>query len=85
MEMKTVLLPDGESVPALGQGTSRMGENKNAHADEVAALRLGVDLGMTLIDTAEMYGEGGAEFPYRAEGAPPTSGKSVRSVVPLTE
>jgi hypothetical protein len=45
---------------------------------------LGVDLGMTLIDTAEMCGEDGAEFPHRAEGAPPTSGKSVRSVVPLT-
>jgi diketogulonate reductase-like aldo/keto reductase len=59
--MKTVALPDGERVPALGQGTWRMGENKSAHADEVAALRLGVDLGMTLIDTAEMYGEGGAE------------------------
>ena len=44
-----------------GQGTWRMGENKNSHADEVAALRLGIDLGMTLIDTAEMYGEGGAE------------------------
>jgi len=38
-----------------------MGEKKEAHADEVAALRLGIDLGMTLIDTAEMYGEGGAE------------------------
>ncbi len=38
-----------------------MGENKSAYADEVAALRLGIDLGMTLIDTAEMYGEGGAE------------------------
>jgi len=59
--MKTVSLPDGERVPALGQGTWRMGENKSAHADEVAALRLGIDLGMTLIDTAEMYGEGGAE------------------------
>ncbi len=59
--MKTVELPDGEQVPALGQGTWRMGENKNARADEVAALRLGIDLGMTLIDTAEMYGEGGAE------------------------
>ncbi len=59
--MKTVLLPDGERVPALGQGTWRMGEHKSAHADEVAALRLGIDLGMTLIDTAEMYGEGGAE------------------------
>src|SRR5438552_4847245 len=59
--MKTVALPDGERVPALGQGTWRMGENENAHADEVAALRLGIDLGMTLIDTAEMYGDGGAE------------------------
>jgi len=59
--VKTVLLPDGERVPALGQGTWRMGEHKSAHADEVAALRLGIDLGMTLIDTAEMYGEGGAE------------------------
>lgn len=59
--MKTVHLPDGERVPALGQGTWGMGETKRAHADEVAALRLGIDLGMTLIDTAEMYGEGGAE------------------------
>jgi len=59
--MKTVQLPDGKRVPALGQGTWRMGEKKKAHADEVAALRLGIDLGMTLIDTAEMYGEGGAE------------------------
>src|SRR6266403_3227066 len=59
--MKTVQLSDGEHVPALGQGTWRMGENNSAHADEVAALRLGINLGMTLIDTAEMYGEGGAE------------------------
>src|SRR5437867_11266979 len=59
--MKRVQLPDGERVPALGQGTWRMGEKKSAYADEVAALRLGIDLGMTLIDTAEMYGEGGAE------------------------
>jgi diketogulonate reductase-like aldo/keto reductase len=62
--MKTVQLSDGPAqryVPALGQGTWRMGENKKSHADEVAALRLGIDLGMTLIDTAEMYGEGGAE------------------------
>src|SRR5207248_10012115 len=62
--MKTVKLSDGSAqrgVPALGQGTWRMGENKNSHADEVAAVRLGIDLGMTLIDTAEMYGEGGAE------------------------
>ncbi|HEY7002075.1 MAG TPA: aldo/keto reductase [Candidatus Udaeobacter sp.] len=60
-KMKTVTLPDGERVPALGQGTWRMGENKRAHNDEVAALRLGIELGMTLIDTAEMYGDGGAE------------------------
>src|SRR5207247_7181782 len=62
--MKTVELPDGHAergVPALGQGTWNMGETKRAHSDEVAALRLGIDLGMTLIDTAEMYGEGGAE------------------------
>jgi diketogulonate reductase-like aldo/keto reductase len=61
MDMKTVALPDGARVPALGQGTWRMGEKKKAHAEEVAALRLGIDLGMTLIDTAEMYGEGAAE------------------------
>jgi diketogulonate reductase-like aldo/keto reductase len=59
--MKTIPLPDGECVPVLGQGTWRMGENTRAHNDEVAALRLGIELGMTLIDTAEMYGEGGAE------------------------
>ncbi|PYK40247.1 MAG: oxidoreductase [Verrucomicrobia bacterium] len=62
--MKTVQLPDGPAerdVPALGQGTWGMGESKNAHADEVAALRLGIDLGMTLIDTAEIYGDGGSE------------------------
>jgi len=59
--MKTVQLPDGERVSALGQGTWRMGQNKSARADEVEALRLGIDLGMTLIDTAEMYGDGGAE------------------------
>ena len=59
--MKTIPLLDGERVPVLGQGTWRMGENTRAHKDEVAALRLGIELGMTLIDTAEMYGEGGAE------------------------
>src|SRR5215831_17024785 len=59
--MKTVSLPDGQRVPALGQGTWRMGENKTARVTEVAALRLGIELGMALIDTAEMYGDGGAE------------------------
>ncbi|WP_408906595.1 aldo/keto reductase [Roseomonas sp. CAU 1739] len=54
-------LPDGTPIPPLGQGTWHMGENARARAAEVDALRLGLDLGMTLIDTAEMYGEGGAE------------------------
>lgn len=56
-----VTLPDGTRVPALGQGTWRMGEDGGARKAEVAALRLGIELGLTLIDTAEMYGEGGAE------------------------
>src|SRR5215218_7863127 len=60
--MVRVRLPDGTEVPALGQGTWHMGERGGAdRRAEVAALRLGLDLGMTLIDTAEMYGEGGAE------------------------
>lgn len=59
--MRMISLPSGETVPVLGQGTWRMGEQKGARAAEVAALRTGMELGMTLIDTAEMYGEGGAE------------------------
>ncbi len=59
--MKTVRLPAGEAVPALGLGTWNMGEKAASRKEEVAALRLGLDLGMRLIDTAEMYGEGGAE------------------------
>jgi diketogulonate reductase-like aldo/keto reductase len=59
--MKQVTLPSGEKVPALGLGTWRMGENRRRRAAEADALRLGIELGMTLIDTAEMYGEGGAE------------------------
>src|SRR5437868_11972746 len=57
----TVTLADGARVPALGLGTWGMGERKRDRAGEIAALRLGIDLGMTLIDTAEMYGDGGAE------------------------
>lgn len=49
------------SLPIIGQGTWRMGEDPALRSREVAALRLGIELGMTLIDTAEMYGEGGAE------------------------
>lgn len=59
--LQFVTLRSGERVPALGQGTWHMGENRRHAADEAAALRLGIDLGMTLIDTAEMYGSGGAE------------------------
>ena len=60
-QLPTVTLPSGETVPQLGQGTWRMGESRRAFDAEVAALKLGLDLGMTLIDTAELYGEGGAE------------------------
>jgi diketogulonate reductase-like aldo/keto reductase len=58
---RTTALPSGIEVPVLGQGTWHMGEDARRQADEVAALKLGTDLGMTLIDTAEMYGSGGAE------------------------
>jgi diketogulonate reductase-like aldo/keto reductase len=53
----TVTLPSGEKVPQLGQGTWRMGESVRRREEEVGALKLGLDLGMTLIDTAELYGE----------------------------
>ncbi len=59
--MKSVTLPGGETIPALGQGSWMMGERAAHRADEIAALRRGVELGMTLIDTAEMYGDGAAE------------------------
>jgi len=54
----TVTLPSGERVPQLGKGTWGMGESARKRKEEVAALRLGLDLGLTLIDTAEMYGGG---------------------------
>jgi len=59
--MKTVALPSGERVPAFGMGTWNMGDSKAARAEELATLRLGLDLGATLIDTAEMYGDGRSE------------------------
>ena len=59
--MKNLSLPDGENVPALGLGTWRMGESARSRGAEVAALRLALDIGYRHIDTAEMYGEGGAE------------------------
>jgi len=59
--MPVVTFPDGAKVPALGFGTWRMGESARRRAAEVAAVELALDLGMTAIDTAEMYGEGAAE------------------------
>jgi len=59
--IRSVTLPGGEVVPVLGQGTWRMGEAPSKRKNEVAALRTGIELGMTLIDTAEMYADGGAE------------------------
>ena len=59
--MKTVTLPSGERVPAFGMGSWNLGDARAARAEEIATLRLGLDLGATLIDTAEMYGEGRAE------------------------
>lgn len=59
--MKTLLLPSGVAIPVLGQGTWYMGEDRSQKKREVDALRLGMDLGMTLLDTAEMYADGGAE------------------------
>lgn len=59
--MRSVRFPDGQTVPALGQGTWRMGEDPSRRRGETVAIRAGVDLGMTVIDTAEMYGEGATE------------------------
>ncbi|WP_374379181.1 aldo/keto reductase [Dongia sp.] len=59
--MRRIVLNDGTEIPVIGQGTWRMGERGGERATEVKALQAGVDLGLTLIDTAEMYGSGGAE------------------------
>ncbi len=59
--MKRITLPCGETVAALGQGTWNIGDDPKRRADEIASLRRGLDLGLTLIDTAEMYGEGRSE------------------------
>ena len=57
----TVKLKNGVVVPALGQGTWYLGESKAKRKDEIEAIQTGIDLGMTLIDTAEMYGSGRSE------------------------
>jgi diketogulonate reductase-like aldo/keto reductase len=61
MQMRTVRLPSGEQIPALGQGTWGLGESPQDRDEELRTLRLGLELGLTLIDTAEMYGDGAAE------------------------
>ena len=58
---RMVTLPDGAQVAALGQGTWKIGEGQHPASQEAAAIRLGIDLGLTLIDTAEMYGDGASE------------------------
>ena len=57
----TLTLPGGEVVPRFGQGAWRMGESPRRRDEEIAVLKLGLDLGMTPIDTAELYGGGEAE------------------------
>ena len=59
--IRTVALPGGERIPVLGIGTWNMAEKRSKRADEIAALQMAVDLGMTVVDTAEMYGGGAAE------------------------
>jgi diketogulonate reductase-like aldo/keto reductase len=59
--IRSTQLPSGELIPVLGQGTWELGENPAERAEELRTLRLGLELGMTLIDTAEMYGDGASE------------------------
>src|SRR6266700_3602216 len=73
-----VPFPDGETVPALGVGTYRMGESAASRDQEVAALSLALDLGMRVIDTAEMYADGGAE---RVVGAALLGGRRQQAFV----
>ncbi|GLB28945.1 aldo/keto reductase [Lacrimispora amygdalina] len=58
---QSVMLPDGTAVPSLGQGTWFLGERRNRRKEELDSLRAGISAGMTLLDTAEMYGDGKAE------------------------
>jgi diketogulonate reductase-like aldo/keto reductase len=59
--IRRIALPAGEKIPVLGQGNWHMAEVREQRKAEIGALRLGLDLGMTLIDTAEMYAEGETE------------------------
>jgi len=59
--MNTVALPDGSTLPSIGLGTWKMGESARTRAAEIDAVRLAIEIGYRVIDSAEMYGEGGAE------------------------
>jgi diketogulonate reductase-like aldo/keto reductase len=59
--IRSVVLPSGEKIAALGQGTWQFAERPGRRADEIASIRLGLDLGMTAVDTAEMYADGASE------------------------
>jgi diketogulonate reductase-like aldo/keto reductase len=72
--MRTLRLRDGKTVSRLGLGTWRMGERRGERKAEVAAVRLGIESGMTLVDTAEMYGEGGAEEMLAEAATGPAAG-----------
>ncbi|WP_349879887.1 aldo/keto reductase [Micromonospora sp. HUAS YX12] len=61
LALNAIELPSGQTMPVLGQGTWYLGESPERRQDEIAALRIGLDLGMTMIDTAEMYGGGASE------------------------
>ncbi|QDI91673.1 aldo/keto reductase [Salicibibacter halophilus] len=61
LQSHTVALPDGTSLPRIGQGTWKMGEYPEKKKEEIKALQFGLDLGMSVIDTAEMYGDGQSE------------------------
>jgi diketogulonate reductase-like aldo/keto reductase len=61
--MRHIALPAGERIPVLGQGTWHLAEVRERRRKEIAAMRLGLDLGLTLVDTAEMYAEGVTEWP----------------------
>ncbi len=61
MSIPTITFAGGEQVPLLGQGTWHMGDRSDRYKAEADALKFGLDLGLTLIDTAEMYAGGGAE------------------------
>jgi diketogulonate reductase-like aldo/keto reductase len=61
LSLRAIDLPSGETIPVLGQGTWHLGQGRHPRPEELRALRVGIELGMTLIDTAEMYGDGATE------------------------